>query len=65
MEVIGSKHSAGNFILRWFGDKISIFLEIAIRQDMDVKKLKNKRAQKYTNDLPKKRENGGANSMTI
>lgn len=37
-----SKHKGGNFILRWMGDGISIFIEPAFKIDIEGRKTKNK-----------------------
>jgi len=38
----GSKHKGGLFFLRWSGDKISVFLEIALYEDCKPIKRKYK-----------------------
>lgn len=40
--IVLSKHKGGNFILRWMGDGISIFIEPAFKIDVEGKKIKNK-----------------------
>jgi len=37
-DVVGSKHKGGRFILRWWGDRISLFLEVAFVEDLEPKR---------------------------
>lgn len=39
---VQSQHKGGCFILRWLGDGISIFMEVAFKIDIEGKKVKNK-----------------------
>jgi len=44
-DILYSKHKGGKFILRWSGDKISLFLEVAFYKDMTP--VKRKISYKY------------------